>query len=92
MREKGFYHPQNGYWQAIGGADVSRYPAGTIEVPLKPSAQHQWDGSAWVPIPPDPAKQAAAEAKAARINASKAKISQALGLTVDEIKEALGLK
>ena len=54
--EKGFYHPQRGYWQTTG--DVPQrifdgYPEGTIEVPLKPSSLHEWNGSQWVELPPD---------------------------------------
>ena len=47
--EKGFYHPDIGYWQAVGGDPVlENYPEGTIEVPLKPSADHQWQNGLWV--------------------------------------------
>lgn len=62
--EKGFYHQQRGYWQTTG--DVSQrildgYPDGTVEVPLKPSALHEWIDSAWVEVTPDPAELLAAE-------------------------------
>lgn len=53
--EHGFYHPERGYWQAIGGhpADLlATYPEGTIEVPLKPGADHEWQDGAWVHVPP----------------------------------------
>lgn len=39
--DQGFFHPQRGYWQAIGGTSAAiraAYPDGTIEVPLKPGA------------------------------------------------------
>ena len=56
--DTGFYHPQRGYWQTTG--DVSKrildgYPAGTIEVSIKPSADHVWQDDAWVYVTPDPA-------------------------------------
>ena len=98
--EHGFFHPDRGYWQAIGidptpytvvveperveQAEVDEeiveitipavtretsqlaellasYPEGTVEVPLKPGADHQWDGTEWVHTPPDPAEILAAE-------------------------------
>jgi hypothetical protein len=49
--EKGFFHPDRGYWQTLSeptDATKSHYPDGTIEVPLKPSHLHIWDGSDWV--------------------------------------------
>lgn len=61
--EHGFYHPDRGYWQAIGGhptALLASYPEGTVEVPLKPGADHEWQDGAWVHVPPplDPLKAA----------------------------------
>lgn len=53
MMEKGFYNHEIGYWQTVGGdPDVAHYPEGTIEVPLKPSEYHIWQGSEWVFVPP----------------------------------------
>lgn len=54
--ERGFFHPTIGYWQTI--ADVppdvlSGYPSGTVEVPLKPGAGYEWDGSQWSPVSGD---------------------------------------
>jgi hypothetical protein len=54
--EHGFYHPDRGYWQA--NSDVPRYvrdgyPAGTVEVPLRPIGNFDWGGSKWVELPPD---------------------------------------
>lgn len=48
--EKGFFHPERGYWQTLTdpSAEVrAAYPDGTIEVPLQPSPLHKWNGSAW---------------------------------------------
>jgi len=64
MPEHGFFHPECGYWQT--NADVPQrildtYPEGTVEVPLKPSAEHEWIDGAWVHVPPDPAEILAAE-------------------------------
>lgn len=53
--EKGFYHPQRGYWQAVGDVPIeilNGYPEGTVEVPAKPGANHQWNGVAWVFVEP----------------------------------------
>jgi hypothetical protein len=54
--EYGFYHPDRGYWQT--NSDVSQdildgYPEGTIEVPLRPIGNFNWDGVEWVELPPD---------------------------------------
>ncbi len=50
--EKGFFHPDRGYWQTASDPSPSllaKYPEGTIEVALKPSPLHTFDGSSWVP-------------------------------------------
>ena len=57
MAEHGFYHPDRGYWQAIEGSVedlLPTYPEGTINVPLKPDADHEWQDGAWVYVPPPP--------------------------------------
>jgi hypothetical protein len=49
--EKGFFHSDQGYWQTITDPNEEQraaYPAGTIEVPLKPSALHKFDGEKWI--------------------------------------------
>lgn len=51
--EKGYYHPDNGYWQVIietdiHGEDAPNLPEGTIEVPLKPSALHTLENGEWI--------------------------------------------
>lgn len=56
--EHGFYHPERGYWQAIGGEPddlLPTYPEGTIEVPIKPGADYEWQDGAWVYVEPPPA-------------------------------------
>jgi hypothetical protein len=61
MMEKGFYHIYRGYWQAIDKVPqgiFDGYPDGTIEVPLKPSALHEWQDGAWVEVMPEPAPYA----------------------------------
>jgi len=53
--EKGFYHPQRGYWQVTGEvlqSVIDKYPNGTIEVPVKPSSYHQWRNGVWVEVLP----------------------------------------
>ncbi|MBK5571663.1 hypothetical protein AB4Z34_31680 [Ensifer sp. 2YAB10] len=52
--EKGFFHPGLGYWQAIDDVPteiLTGYPYGTIEVPLRPSAEHRYVDGAWVHVP-----------------------------------------
>ncbi len=51
----GFYHPDRGYWQTIGEPPVdilAGYPEGTVQVPLKPGANHDWNGTEWVYVEP----------------------------------------
>jgi len=58
MMEHGFHHPNLGYWQAIdGNADdlLAGYPEGTIQVPLKPGADYEWQDGDWVYVAPPPA-------------------------------------
>ena len=65
--EKGFFHPDRGYWQTVSAPSssiVATYPDGTIEVPLKPSSLHTFDGAEW--IPPTQAELDEAAAKAVR--------------------------
>ena len=67
LMEKGFFHPLQGYWQTISDPSpsiVATYPEGTIEVPLKPSSLHTFDGSEW--IPPTQEELDAAKAQAVR--------------------------
>ncbi|MCG7628982.1 DUF4376 domain-containing protein [Epibacterium sp. MM17-32] len=52
--EKGFFHPDQGYWQTNGDPPdwiLANYPEGTIEVPVKPGPDHEWDGNQWVHTP-----------------------------------------
>ena len=52
--ERGFYHPERGYWQAISDPDdetLGKYPAGTVEVPIKPSENHELINGEWVEVP-----------------------------------------
>lgn len=57
MNEHGFFHPDRGYWQAVGGdADelLETYPEGTVQVPIKPGADYEWQGREWAFVPPAP--------------------------------------
>lgn len=59
MAEKGFITADGRYFQVIDGRKVSLadYPAGTVEVPLRPGAGWVWAGDAWrdeTPPPPPP--------------------------------------
>jgi hypothetical protein len=54
--EYGFYHPELGYWQAISKPSsevLAAYPIGTVEVALKPSADHQYLNGEWVYFAPE---------------------------------------
>jgi len=54
--EHGFYHPSRGYWQTNSEPPqrvLDGYPEGTVEVPLKPGSDYEWDGSQWVYVAPD---------------------------------------
>ena len=57
--DKGFYHPELGYWQAVGGGSmIEDYPSGTFQVPLRPSADYDWQNDMWVYIsPPEPTQE-----------------------------------
>lgn len=57
---RGFFHPERGYWQTTTEPPegvISAYPEGTIEVPLRPLGNYEWDidASEWVeaqqPVP-----------------------------------------
>ena len=58
--EKGFFHPDRGYWQTLNEPSVEileSYPNGTVEVEIKPGPNFEWDGSTWVAInPPKPSR------------------------------------
>lgn len=54
--ERGFYHPDRGYWQTNGDVPddiLAGYPAGTVDVPLPPGPGHRWTEEGWEPTPPD---------------------------------------
>ena len=53
--EKGFYHSGRGYWQTTNEPSpsiIDAYPEGTVEVPLKPSSDHDWQNGEWVYVEP----------------------------------------
>ena len=55
LMEHGFLHPERGYWQTSGtpsDALLQTYPAGTVEVPLRPSTDHQWIDGEWSYVAP----------------------------------------
>lgn len=67
--EYGFYHPDRGYWQAIDGDPtelLASYPAGTVQVPLKPGANYEWQDGVWVKLPelPPPVPESVTRAQA----------------------------
>ena len=75
--EKGFYHPERGYWQTLcepPAEMLAAYPAGTFEVPLKPSPLHTFNGSQWVA----PTEQQVYDAQAAVV-----RMDRDFKLTVD---------
>lgn len=55
--EHGFFHPERGYWQAIGGDPedlLPTYPEGTIQVPVKPGSDYGWQDGDWIYVEPGP--------------------------------------
>lgn len=49
--EHGFYHISKGYWQTnseVSERIMATYPDGTVEVPLKPSRLHTFNGTEWI--------------------------------------------
>jgi hypothetical protein len=49
MAEKGFFHPELGYWQEVAEVEDEQpsRPNGTIEVPLKPGENYEWRDGDW---------------------------------------------
>ena len=48
--ETGLYHPDLGYWQTTNTPtpeEMAEYPEGTIEVPVKPTRFHTFNGTGW---------------------------------------------
>lgn len=46
MQEFGWFHPDRGYWQTTGEPPediLADYPEGTVQAPIRPSADHQLD-------------------------------------------------
>lgn len=53
--ELGFFHQDRGYWQALAGDPedlLPTYPEGTVQVPLKPGVDYEWQDGAWVYVEP----------------------------------------
>ena len=62
--EHGYFHPDRGYWQTTNEPlqhILDGYPSGTFEVPVKLSGLHEWNGTAWIEVLPDPTEALAAE-------------------------------
>lgn len=88
--EYGYFHPDRGYWQTTNEPAqhiLDGYPTGTVEVPLKPSALHQWNGTAWAEVTPTPAEALAAERAAMKCSRKQGKL--AIGPTLWASTEAL---
>ena len=80
--EQGFFHPERGYWQTISEPSsemLASYPAGTVQVPLKPGADFEWDGVAWIATIPAPVVLTSAE----QTSAIEAQRDAALAAGVD---------
>lgn len=85
--EYGFYHPDRGYWQAVGGDPdelMEGYPEGTEQVPLRPGPDYEWQDGEWVEVPPPPPSPPPSAAE--KIDAMLA----AFGLTREEFKQEMG--
>jgi hypothetical protein len=51
---KSFYHPTEGHWNTIGDVSqdiIDSYPAGTVEISLRPEGAYDWDGTNWLATP-----------------------------------------
>lgn len=56
MAEHGFFHPERGYWQVTGDAPAEirqAWPEGSVGVPIRPSALHEWINGSWVVNAPE---------------------------------------
>ena len=88
--ERGFYHPDHGYWQAtsdVSDAIRDGYPSGTEEIPLKPDNLYEWNGSKWVHAPPSDADMLEAERQAMQCSRFQAKAAlQQIG-RLNEVRE-----
>lgn len=88
--ERGFFHPSRGYWQtnATVSPDVlASYPDGTIEVPLKPGADYDWQGE-WVQVTPSPADLLAALAARRYVAEESGTTFNGLPLATDRTTQA----
>lgn len=50
---RGFYNKDIGYWEVIPPYEeeiINNYPLGTYEIPLKPGANYDWNGTEWIEI------------------------------------------
>lgn len=77
MNDKGFFHPSRGYWQTNAEPDkatLASYPAGTVQVQIKPGDGYEWDGEQWQAPVPD--VDLLRSAKNAAINAARLKANQ----------------
>lgn len=100
--EHGFYHPEQGYWQAISepSAEIlAEYPEGTVRVPLKPGSHFEWLNEQWVYVPP-PLEELAATARGQRasllaasdwtqFNDARASMGEAKANAWDSYRQAL---
>lgn len=67
--ELGFFHQDRGYWQALAGDPedlLPTYPEGTVQVPLKPGVDYEWQDGAWVYVEPEMPAVSTADADAER--------------------------
>ena len=90
--EHGFFHPERGYWQTTGepSAEIlATYPAGTVEVPLKPGADYEWQDGAWVHVPPDPAEALTAEREGMVCSRFQAKAALHLAGLLPQVEAAI---
>lgn len=63
--ERGFFSAsQNRYWQTTGDVPkkyIDKWPEDYVEVPVRPSVTHDWDGQVWVETQTAEEKQAQLE-------------------------------
>lgn len=67
MKERGFFHPAQGYWQVSGDVPdhiLAGYPGGTVEAPVRPAGDgYAFEGGVWVATAAPTAAEVLANAK-----------------------------
>lgn len=91
--EHGFFHVERGYWQTISEPSpeiLATYPEGTVEVPLKPGPDHEWQDGEWVHVPPPEPTPEDARASLPPITARQLRLTLVRnGIALSDVQAAL---